>query len=140
MDPLPDNINDITTISQLIESGTNINKKYEDDITLLHFAAFCGRIAIVKYLVDSGASVDIIGKCGRTPLQMAIWPPMTLMDDRVNTIQYLLDHGASKDYMNDDGENAIDIALKFGNNEIAQFIESYDPVPTKGVYLDDDKN
>jgi len=143
MDPFPANINDITTVKQLIESGTpgnrlDINKQYDHGITLLHYAATHGNICIVKYLVESGANVDIAGQFGYTPLQCAIIASMSPEHDNIGVIRYLLDQGASKDYVNDYGENAVDMAsLEYHNSELAQFIESYEPVPTKGVHLAD---
>jgi len=91
MDPLPDNINDIQTIRQLIEAGTDPNKQYMDGtqvFTLLHNASSNGHFDIVQYLVQNGANVNAIDQTGDTPLHHAA------LFSNIQIVRYLVESGA----------------------------------------------
>jgi len=181
MDPFPDNINDIQTIKQLIESGTDPNKQYtHNHKTLLHHATMNDNFDIVKYLVEHGANVNAIDWCNATPLQLAAsnsnihivkylvesganvnysdefgYTPLlyaaydnnVVSDDGslphnrgscdvdgTQTMCYLLDHGADINHKNNYGDDAIEIARVNKNSYVADYIMSYEPIPTKGVH------
>jgi len=128
MDPLPHITDDIDAIKQLIASGTDINKQYwPGRISLLHNASSWGRIEIVKYLVESGANLDLVNMNNETALHCAA------NNNRVDVIKYLLDAGIDKNIVSDTGKTAVMIALKYGYVEIAEYIESFEWIPTKGV-------
>jgi ankyrin repeat protein len=134
MNPWP-HIHDLDTVKQLIESGTDINKKYDFDNTLLHDAASRGNIDIVKYLVESGANIDAIGHEGYTPLHLAILENAISYQHNNNVIFYLLENGASKEIRDQDGKTAVDWAVAHpSDNELAELVKSYEAVPTKGVH------
>jgi ankyrin repeat protein len=142
MDQFPANAFDITTIKQLIESGTDINKKYENDTTLLLMAIFWNQIDIVKYLVESGANINDTWQFGYSPLHLAIMFKKLPHSPNNDIIYYLLENGASKDYTNELGKNAVDVALGYGDDELAQYIgclqlKSYEATPDECFVYDD---
>ncbi len=49
----------LTLIGRLIELGAPINKSGEGDSTALMYAVSKGQVAVVKYLLEKGADVDI---------------------------------------------------------------------------------
>jgi len=165
MDPIPENINSIETIEKLIESGhDSINKKYgQYHVTLLHLFAGRNRIDIVKYLLDHGADLTITNLLGQTPLHIAVRgqhyhmvvylierganidaqtlyqsnTPLHIAMDvrRLDIVKYLLDSGVNKELCDSYGKTAADVS-KIGNDNIAEYIRSYEYEITKGVNCD----
>jgi len=93
MDPFPEINNDIQIVKQIIESGTvDINKKYgEWQQTLLLYAVEERNIEMVKYLVESGADIDMEGMYRDTPLTNAV----SFGD--IDMVKCLVDLGAEVD-------------------------------------------
>ena len=48
-----------------------INEKTNDGLTALHYAAYKGNIEIAKFLIENGASVDVINKRGKNIIHSA---------------------------------------------------------------------
>jgi len=129
-----DGIDRIELVRYLLDNGADPNHRLDakyymfDNWTVLHTAAFYCDIDIVKILVEHGAHVDSVDSEGYTPLFYAA------QRNTIDMIQYLLDNGADKTHLNTGGQTAaacaIDSANRYAN---AEFIESYEPVPTKGV-------
>ena len=67
-----------------VELGDDVNGANKDGVTALHGAAFVGSNAIVQYLVDKGAKVNVTDSSGQTPWTVAaqVFPP-TLLDDNL---------------------------------------------------------
>jgi len=158
------NIKTINHLQHIIKlNNNNIHQKYGIyDETLLSLAARYDRMDFVKYLLDSGANIDPVDKDGLTPFITAICNgchkiAMYLIDAGANIdcrdntcrtglfyaaqtgslkmVKFLLDHGANKDYQDVDGMTACKIAFMARDFEIAEYIENYEPMPTKGVQL-----
>ncbi|OHE90617.1 hypothetical protein CORC01_14082 [Colletotrichum orchidophilum] len=55
-----------------IDSGSNVNEKLLDGITLLHKAVANGGVDLVKHLIDSGVDREMENDEGRTARQMAL--------------------------------------------------------------------
>jgi len=62
-----------------------LNQGDYDKRTCLHLAAGGGHLDVVKYLIDSGADVNVTDRWGATPLNDA---------KDVKVIDYLVQHGA----------------------------------------------
>ena len=62
---------DSASIRALIEHGGNVNTKFGDDFTLLHFVTCFRNIDLVKFLVERGADVNAQNDNGATPLNYA---------------------------------------------------------------------
>jgi hypothetical protein len=58
-------------IQLLMDSGADVNAMDATGVTALHFAAGNGNDAIVQYLVDKGAKLDLRDKRDRTALDAA---------------------------------------------------------------------
>jgi len=123
----------IERAKKLVESGDDINVLKSPGCTLLHWACDMGDMESIVYLIEHGADVNCPSTCLNTPFHFAVWNSETHID----IIKYLLDCGADKDAKNDAGETVVQRARRRNNDFVAQFIESYEPVPTKGVHLDD---
>ena len=77
-----------------------------DGWTPLIVAARKGYDAVVRVLLDHGASIDLANTSGRTSLYIAC-----LMDHAV-VVRVLLDHGASIDQANNNGATPLYIACQ----------------------------
>jgi len=123
--------NCIHKIQKLIESGNDpINKKYSiHDETMLHYVARYNWIQMVQYLIENGADVNALDGHIGTPLHDAAG------SGNMCVIKYLLDCGANKSHLNRENETAAEVARSRGYCEVAKYIESFELVLTKGVYL-----
>ena len=61
-------------IVDLIDAGVDLDESFVngEGYTALHFAAWDGKDDILAYLIDSGATTDLVGEDGFTPLLLAI--------------------------------------------------------------------
>jgi len=67
-----DQKNAFETVKLAAELGADVNATSAQGQTALHFAAFSGADAIVQFLVDKGAKLDVRDKSGQTPWSMAM--------------------------------------------------------------------
>jgi len=135
------NKNSIQIAKYLIELGAPVNPVDSYGRTPLHIAAivnYDSDISMIQYLVESGAFIDAKDGFGNTPLHLASEYESTL-----DAVKYLLDHGADKHIVNKDGLTAAKYCIRpvvFDGEEYerfntnAAFIETYEPVLTKGVH------
>src|ERR1041385_3359855 len=82
---------DLAGIKKLIANGLNVNSTYKGNSTLLHLAAEYGKFDIVKFLVDTGADMNIQNKDKQTPLLIStsdVW-----RNDSIS--EYLINKGAN---------------------------------------------
>jgi len=131
--PYPPNTDNLDDVVKLIESGIDINTKYDQfEETLFHYASRHGHIDIVKYLISNGADVNATDQYLNTPLHDAA------RSGNIQIIKLLLDSGADKCAVKQTGHTAAGLAVCFNNSIIADYIDGYEyePIPTKGVYLD----
>ena len=61
----------LDAVKVAMEHGADVNATNEDGNTALHMAAFSGADAIVQFLADRGAKVDVENRLGETPWSMA---------------------------------------------------------------------
>jgi cytohesin len=76
--------NALAAVKLAVEVGNDPNGANDSGQTALHGAAYVGSDAIVQYLVDKGARVNVKDTSGQTPLTIALeeFPP-TLLDDNL---------------------------------------------------------
>ena len=72
-----------STVESLLDSGADVNHRFEQGWTALSFAAGRGDLAMVKLLVERGADIFSVGRDNRTPYQVA------LAAGRVDVMKYL---------------------------------------------------
>jgi ankyrin repeat protein len=63
--------NSLDAVKAAVEAGADVNAVNSDGQTAMHTAAFTGADAVVQYLADHGAKVDVQDKRGETPWTMA---------------------------------------------------------------------
>jgi uncharacterized protein len=101
---------DMAMVQTLIAKDAEINKK---GWTPLHYAASGGDNDIVKLLIDHSAYIDAGSPNGSTPLMMAA------AAGHIETVKLLLDEGADPTIKNQLGLNAVDIAKRYNQRDIA---------------------
>jgi ankyrin repeat protein len=137
-------------IKYLINANIDINEKYgTSEMSFLHHAINFNHLDEIKYLLANGANVNASTQSGYTPLHYAVmnykaqipYRNDPLLDEeadrRILIIKYLLDQGADRELTSCTGHTAINIARLNWSVDIAEFIETYEPIPTKGVNCDD---
>ena len=89
---------DLETVKQHIEAGTEINKKDQlSGSTPLIAAATFGKTAIAKALIDANADLEVKNNEGSTALHAAAF------FCRIEIVQMLVDAGANKSIRNNHG-------------------------------------
>lgn len=72
-------------VKYLVESGADLDIKYEKGFTPLHFAAVFGDLELARYLIDEeGVSFNVLDKYGRSPLHIAS------ENGRIELVKYLV--------------------------------------------------
>ncbi len=79
----------------LVANGADVNAKSVVNKTTAIFEASTAKIA--RFLVEKGATVDIIGSSGRVPLDYAI------QGKHVEVVQFLIDYGVDVNYLDGSG-------------------------------------
>lgn len=113
---------DLAAVQQFVMSGDDVNERSRDgqEHTPLVWACYQARdsgYAMVKYLLDHGADVNVQRTGGLTPLMIAV------RQHSPKVIRALLDHGADVGMMSDRGEAPLDWALKENDPEIVAMIK-----------------
>jgi ankyrin repeat protein len=103
-----------------LESGVDINEV--DGRTLLHAFAHQGDIVGTKWLLDHGAKLDVRDDGNNTPLHKACERNSTL-----TVVTLLVERGASLTATNNNGETALDLAIKNDKKSIAAFLRRSRP-------------
>jgi uncharacterized protein len=61
----------LEAVKLAVELGADVNASNDTGLTALHSAAYVGADAIIQFLADKGAKVDVKDKFGQTPLSIA---------------------------------------------------------------------
>jgi ankyrin repeat protein len=95
----------------LVQAGANINEQGEHGMSALHMACSWGHADMVKFLCESGASLDVRDKWGRTPKELA-----------------LADYREAQSSSQDNQPEGWDVWFS-GMTEIVAYFEANQPVP-----------
>jgi ankyrin repeat protein len=87
----------------------------------IDLAAYKGRIDVIKALLDHGASPNGLMQGGSTPGKYTLLQDAALLG-KVDLVKLLLAHGADPTAVSTDGETALDIARKYGHDEIVDLL------------------
>lgn len=100
---------------ELIDSGANCIGYDRYDLTPLHHAAATGSKQVLQKLIDAGADVMALDRCGwnRTPLHEAA------ADGNSEAVPLLVAAGAAPDQVTASGDTDLLLAVKFGHRETA---------------------
>ncbi len=89
------------------------------DAVALTWAAYDGRLDVVKLLLDAGAEIDMGGSANRTALSWAA------MQGHQDIACYLLEKGADPACKDINGHDAAFIARQYGRNDIFNIIAAW---------------
>jgi ankyrin repeat protein len=97
-----------------IIDGAEINTKYEDGNTALHFASTKGHLEVVKYLIHLGSEKEAKNINGMTALHIAS------IYGHLEIVKYLLHLGLEKEAKNIYGMTALHLASYLGHLEVVK--------------------
>jgi len=98
----------------LLENGADVNAANLDGATPLHAAAALGATDLISLLAKYGAHVNAMDEEGDTPLHWAV------REGHVKAACLLVHLGADVNLGNEDGESALELALCWGDKEMAR--------------------
>uniref|UniRef100_A0A2P2I5D9 Palmitoyltransferase n=1 Tax=Hirondellea gigas TaxID=1518452 RepID=A0A2P2I5D9_9CRUS len=102
---------------ELVESGYDVNRRDNENVTLLHWAAINNRREIVKYYIRKGAVVDAIGgELLSTPLHWAT------RQGHLGMVVLLIQYGADPNIRDGEGCSCIHLAAQFGHTAIVAYL------------------
>jgi len=101
-------------VQYLLENGADVNAVNLDGATCLHAAAAQGDTDLISLLVRYGAHVNAVDEEGDTPLHWAV------REGHAKAACLLVHLGADVNLGNEDGESALDLALCWGDKEMAK--------------------
>jgi hypothetical protein len=118
---------DLKEVKRIIKEGNtdiNVRDSGEDAYTAVHFAAWDGKVEILKYLIKAGADTDIVGNDGRTALHLAA------VLGHVETVEALLKAGVDIErripggnkYFSKEGATALRDALISQRWEVVEML------------------
>ena len=96
-------------VRTLLADGADVNTRYGDGTTALHWAAHRDDGALVTLLLDAGAAVNAADDHGVTPLSLAC------LNGSVAVIRTLLDAGADANAARTNGETPVMTTARVGN-------------------------
>ncbi|MCP4138510.1 MAG: DUF4274 domain-containing protein [bacterium] len=117
-------------VEYLIKTGANLKVKIGPKrYTLMHFAVRFRKLDIARILLQAGLPIDIKDKQGRTTLHECVdWNEKDwILLENEEYLYFLLENGANKEAKDIKGFNALDLALKAGNNAAAKILKEWKP-------------
>lgn len=117
---------------QTAVANRNINYRFEDGQTPLHYAAIGGHKSIAKYLIENNAATNVQDSSGATPLHEAV------RYGRTEIAKMLLDAGASVDAKDNLGKTPILLIIpEKQSKELYSLLVSYkSDITGKDMYGD----
>lgn len=100
-------------VDYLLQRRARINSRNRNGETALSIAAYVGKLAYVKRLVEAGAEVNFYG-----------WSPLSYAayNGHREIVDYLLKHGAEIDAKTENGSTALFFAARFGHLEVVELL------------------
>jgi len=111
----------------IIEAGIELTDDEIDEFKNLNHSTVEHRNQIMKYLIDNGADVNFVSFDCKI-LNIAI------NSNNLCIVKYLIENGADCKPIRETGLMANQMARILGYIEMAEYIESFEPVPVKGVH------
>jgi len=112
----------VAAATKLLAGGTDADTADSDNLTALNWAAYDGRLAVVKLLVEHGAKVNVqANKSGWTPLMNAS------AQGFAKVAAFLLEHGADINaHSKDGGYTALMYAARKGKKAVVLLLLAHD--------------
>ncbi|OEY86899.1 hypothetical protein BIY23_00090 [Wolbachia pipientis] len=108
----------------LITSGVDIDTQLQYNATLLHLAAYYGKLEIARYLIEQGADINVQNQIGYTPLHSTAHAKA----DNLDISQLLTTHNNTGiDIKSNNGYTSLHLAARHGH------VNMVDDLITKGA-------
>ena len=120
--------NDINVLRGVIELLKEPDYVLENGQTVLNYASVSGSTEILKYLLYSGANVNIQDYNGNTPLHNAILRE----DDKI--VKLLVENNSNLNIFNIDGYTPLMLSIVNGKNDISAYLIKFDQDLTQQNY------
>jgi ankyrin len=104
---------DFETVERLVKKGVKMDEAKDP---VINIAAQFGFLDIVRFLVESGMSPDIMSKSGGTPLLVAAY------GGHLETVQYLVSKGADVKKAGSGGWTPLHSAAHRNRTQVASFL------------------
>lgn len=110
-------------VKRLINEGADVNKKQSgginevDQTALMYGATRKDNVAILKYLAEKSAGLNMVDEHGNTALMVAA------SGGHIENVRYLLSSGANRGLKNNVGQTAYDQAVQFGGTDVVDFLK-----------------
>jgi len=103
---------------------SKLDAKNEDGYTALHWACMRAHWDVVKYLIEKGADLNVVGGDGGTQINWAVH------HDNVDIIKILIDKGAKLNIRNQWGMTELHTAIWRGNIHVVGYLLDHGSDPT----------
>ena len=108
----------VKVVRVLLEGGANVERANANQRTALHRAACYGYLEVCRLLLDWGAKVDPLDRWRGTPLHRAA------RNGHLSVVKLLVERGADVRLKNNEGQTASDVARRFRNKDVADWLDS----------------
>ena len=105
---------DLAAVHELLEAGTDVNTRYGDGTTALHWAAHRDALDLVISLLAAGADAGASDDHGVTPLALAC------LNGNLSIVETLLTAGADANAARTNGESPLMTAARVGSLEVVR--------------------
>jgi ankyrin repeat protein len=110
--------NNLAEVSRLLGAGADVNVKYHDGHTPLHWACLWGHVQVLKELLDHGADIEAPDNNGRMPLHWVCASGYVAVGNE------LLSRGANIEAKDHDGDTPLHIASLRGHSPVVKALLS----------------
>ncbi|CAG8955093.1 hypothetical protein HYFRA_00007108 [Hymenoscyphus fraxineus] len=118
---------DIDVLSQLVESGADLEYENEWGESLLALASRGGHTKVVEYLIQKGAALKSRSTAGWTPLHLAVG------QGHVDIVRVLLAHGTPMNIQSSNGWIPLHLATWQGHINIVSILLEHGANPTISI-------
>ena len=116
---------DRLAVSELLEAGTDVNGRYGDGTTALHWAAHRDALDLVRTLLEAGANPTLSDDHGVTPLSLAC------LNGNLPIVDALLNAGADANTARGNGETPLMTAARVGSLDVIRRLLATGADPNK---------
>jgi ankyrin repeat protein len=102
-------VDDTKTLTQMLDSGADINQRDADGYTALHWAAYSNKLESAKILVQRGANLESLDNSKFTPLTVAA------CYNQAAVASFLVEKGANVNAQEDNGWSPLAYAASNRN-------------------------
>lgn len=107
---------DTVAVRQLLAASADVNGRYGDGTTALHWASHRDSTQLVLLLLEAGAAVNALDDHGTTPLALAC------LNGSLSVVRTLLEHGADPNLARTSGETPLMTAARVGNVDVVRHL------------------